>query len=206
MAIHMSRMDELALITLDRPEALNALSFALLDDLSRQLDSIASGNTRALLGVGGQTAGADELASRLEALASPSRVERLVAQHRARIAEAQWKGPVMQLGRDHASHTHGALAHEREQRSIRVHEAEEGRLLRTADACSDRVQRLDQRGDHEAVTPCLEGLDEPIGEHPAAAGRPHEVIGESIGAPANRCAGRQRVEACHAGILRATRD
>ena len=49
MAIHVSRIDELALITLDRPEALNALSFALLDDLSRQLDSIASGNARALL-------------------------------------------------------------------------------------------------------------------------------------------------------------
>src|SRR2546430_2010990 len=36
MAIHMRRIDELALITLDRPEALNALSFALLQDLSRQ--------------------------------------------------------------------------------------------------------------------------------------------------------------------------
>src|SRR5437762_3811518 len=52
MAIHMSRIDELALITLDRPEALNALSFALLDDLSRQLDSIASGDARALLVTG----------------------------------------------------------------------------------------------------------------------------------------------------------
>jgi len=52
MAIHMIRIDELALITLDRPEALNALSFALLDDLSRQLDSIASGDTRALLVTG----------------------------------------------------------------------------------------------------------------------------------------------------------
>jgi enoyl-CoA hydratase len=52
MAIHMSRIDELALITLDRPEALNALSFALLDDLRRQLDSIASSDTRALLVTG----------------------------------------------------------------------------------------------------------------------------------------------------------
>jgi len=52
MAIHMSRIDELALITLDRPEALNALSFALLHDLSRQLDSIASSDTRALLVTG----------------------------------------------------------------------------------------------------------------------------------------------------------
>ena len=32
MAIHMSRIDEVALITLDRPEALNALSFAQIDD------------------------------------------------------------------------------------------------------------------------------------------------------------------------------
>ncbi|MGC2415746.1 MAG: enoyl-CoA hydratase-related protein [Stellaceae bacterium] len=52
MAIHMNRIDELALITLDRPEALNALSFALLHDLSRQLDSIADSDTRALLVTG----------------------------------------------------------------------------------------------------------------------------------------------------------
>jgi enoyl-CoA hydratase len=52
MAIHMSRIDELALVTLDRPEALNALSFALLDDLSRQLDSIAGSDARALLFTG----------------------------------------------------------------------------------------------------------------------------------------------------------
>src|SRR5712692_10981059 len=52
MAIHMSRIDELALITLDRPEALNALSFALLHDLSRQLESIADGDARALLVTG----------------------------------------------------------------------------------------------------------------------------------------------------------
>jgi enoyl-CoA hydratase len=52
MAIHISRIDELALITLDRPEALNALSFALLHDLSRQLDSIAESDTRALLVTG----------------------------------------------------------------------------------------------------------------------------------------------------------
>jgi enoyl-CoA hydratase len=52
MAIHMSRIDELALITLDRPEALNALSFAQLHDLSRQLDSIADSDTRALLVTG----------------------------------------------------------------------------------------------------------------------------------------------------------
>src|SRR5258708_13296576 len=52
MAIHMRRIDELALITLDRPEALNALSFALLGDLNRQLDSIAESDARALLVTG----------------------------------------------------------------------------------------------------------------------------------------------------------
>src|SRR5438045_8575731 len=52
MAIHMSRIDELALITLDRPEALNALSFGQLHDLSRMIDSIAESDTRALLVTG----------------------------------------------------------------------------------------------------------------------------------------------------------
>lgn len=52
MAIHMSRIDELALITLDRPEALNALSFAQLHDLSRLLDGLADSDVRALLVTG----------------------------------------------------------------------------------------------------------------------------------------------------------
>jgi enoyl-CoA hydratase len=52
LAIHMSRLDELALITLDRPEALNALSFGQLHDLSRLIDSIGDGDARALLVTG----------------------------------------------------------------------------------------------------------------------------------------------------------
>jgi enoyl-CoA hydratase len=52
MAIHMSRIDELALITLDRPEALNALSFGLVQDLSRMLDGLAGSDARALLVTG----------------------------------------------------------------------------------------------------------------------------------------------------------
>jgi enoyl-CoA hydratase len=52
MAIHMSRIDELALITLDRPEALNALSFGQLHDLNRMLEAVASSNARALLVTG----------------------------------------------------------------------------------------------------------------------------------------------------------
>ncbi|MGE5271522.1 MAG: enoyl-CoA hydratase/isomerase family protein [Thiohalocapsa sp.] len=52
MAIHMSRIDELALITLDRPEALNALSFGQLHDLNRMLDTVAGDDARALLVTG----------------------------------------------------------------------------------------------------------------------------------------------------------
>ncbi|HVB17421.1 MAG TPA: enoyl-CoA hydratase-related protein [Stellaceae bacterium] len=52
MAIHMSRIDHLALITLDRPEALNALSFGQLHDLNRLLDTVADSDARALLVTG----------------------------------------------------------------------------------------------------------------------------------------------------------
>ncbi|HEX3860078.1 MAG TPA: enoyl-CoA hydratase-related protein [Stellaceae bacterium] len=52
MAIHMNRIDELALITLDRPEALNALSFGQLHDLNRMLETVASSDARALLVTG----------------------------------------------------------------------------------------------------------------------------------------------------------
>src|SRR5438045_6557977 len=52
MAIHMSRIDELALITLDRPEALNALSFGQLHDLNRMLETVADSDARALLVTG----------------------------------------------------------------------------------------------------------------------------------------------------------
>ncbi len=52
MAIHMRRIDELALITLDRPEALNALSFGQLHDLNRLLDGLADSDARALLVTG----------------------------------------------------------------------------------------------------------------------------------------------------------
>ncbi|MBV8888218.1 MAG: enoyl-CoA hydratase/isomerase family protein [Alphaproteobacteria bacterium] len=52
MAIHLNRIDELALLTLDRPQALNALSFAQLHDLNRLLDEIGGGGARALLVTG----------------------------------------------------------------------------------------------------------------------------------------------------------
>jgi enoyl-CoA hydratase len=52
MAIELKRVDEFAVITLNRPEALNALSFALIADLGCKLDEIAQSDARALLIVG----------------------------------------------------------------------------------------------------------------------------------------------------------
>jgi enoyl-CoA hydratase len=63
MAVHLTRTDEFALLTLDRPEALNALSFATLRELDAALDEIAAGDARALFVTGAGTrafcAGAD---------------------------------------------------------------------------------------------------------------------------------------------------
>jgi enoyl-CoA hydratase len=52
MAIHLTRIDELALVTLDRQEVLNALNFELLRDLGAALDQVAGGDARALLVTG----------------------------------------------------------------------------------------------------------------------------------------------------------
>lgn len=49
MAIELTRVEEFALITLNRPDALNALSFSLIADLSRVLDDVAQSDARALL-------------------------------------------------------------------------------------------------------------------------------------------------------------
>ena len=63
MAIELQRVEEFALITLNRPEALNALSFALIRELARAFDEVAASNARALLitGAGAKAfcAGAD---------------------------------------------------------------------------------------------------------------------------------------------------
>jgi enoyl-CoA hydratase len=63
MSIELTRVEEFALITLNRPAALNALSFALIADLGRAFDEIAAGDARALLITGAGTkafcAGAD---------------------------------------------------------------------------------------------------------------------------------------------------
>ncbi|HWZ66625.1 MAG TPA: enoyl-CoA hydratase/isomerase family protein [Stellaceae bacterium] len=49
MALHLTRIDELALVRLDRPEVLNALNFDLLRDLGAALDQVAGSDARALL-------------------------------------------------------------------------------------------------------------------------------------------------------------
>jgi enoyl-CoA hydratase len=52
MSIELTQIEEFALITLNRPDALNALSFSLIRDLGCALDKVASGNARALLIIG----------------------------------------------------------------------------------------------------------------------------------------------------------
>lgn len=63
MAIELSRIEEFALIRLNRPDALNALSFALIRELGRAFDAVAAGNARGLIITGEGTrafcAGAD---------------------------------------------------------------------------------------------------------------------------------------------------
>jgi enoyl-CoA hydratase len=73
MTVHLTRIDDLALVTLDRPQTLNALSFTVLGDLAAAFDEIAAGDARALLitGAGERAfcAGADitELMGRAQA-------------------------------------------------------------------------------------------------------------------------------------------
>lgn len=52
MTVHLTRIDELALITLDRQEVLNALNFELLRDLGAAFDQVAASDARALLVTG----------------------------------------------------------------------------------------------------------------------------------------------------------
>jgi enoyl-CoA hydratase len=63
MTIELKRVEEFALLTLNRPEALNALSFATLEEIGRTIDAVAKTDARALLvtGAGGKAfcAGAD---------------------------------------------------------------------------------------------------------------------------------------------------
>jgi enoyl-CoA hydratase len=52
MALHLTRIDELTVVTLDRAAVLNALNFELLRDLGVALDQVASGDARVLLVTG----------------------------------------------------------------------------------------------------------------------------------------------------------
>lgn len=49
MSIELTRVDEFAVVTLNRPDALNALSFALIRDLGRIFDQVAGSDARAVL-------------------------------------------------------------------------------------------------------------------------------------------------------------
>jgi enoyl-CoA hydratase len=63
MAIELTRVEEFALITLNRPDALNALSLGLIRDLGASIDEVAKSDARALIitGAGSKAfcAGAD---------------------------------------------------------------------------------------------------------------------------------------------------
>ena len=52
MSVELTRQDEFALITLNRPEALNALSAAVLRELAQAFDEVAAGDARALIVTG----------------------------------------------------------------------------------------------------------------------------------------------------------
>ncbi len=70
MPVELTRRDEFAVITLNRPEALNALSFQIVRDIGAALSEVAESDARALLFIGAGDrafcAGADinELANR----------------------------------------------------------------------------------------------------------------------------------------------
>jgi enoyl-CoA hydratase len=52
MPITLSRREEFAVLTIDRPEALNALSFGLIGDIDACLEQVARSDARALLVIG----------------------------------------------------------------------------------------------------------------------------------------------------------
>ena len=49
MSVELTRREEFAVITLNRPEALNALSFAILEQIGERLDEVKDGDARALI-------------------------------------------------------------------------------------------------------------------------------------------------------------
>jgi len=73
MTVRLERRDDAAILTLDRPEALNALSFSIVESIDRAFDEVAAGDARVLIitGAGEKAfcAGADikELRGRTQA-------------------------------------------------------------------------------------------------------------------------------------------
>jgi enoyl-CoA hydratase len=52
MPVHLTRRDEVAILTLDRQEALNALTFAMLREIGEAFDAVAQSDARALIVTG----------------------------------------------------------------------------------------------------------------------------------------------------------
>lgn len=52
MSVQLSRRDHAAILTLNRPEALNALSFEIIRELARRLDEVADSDARVLIVTG----------------------------------------------------------------------------------------------------------------------------------------------------------
>jgi enoyl-CoA hydratase len=52
MAVELSKIDDYALLRLNRPDALNALSFSILRDIAKALDEVASWKVRSLIVTG----------------------------------------------------------------------------------------------------------------------------------------------------------
>jgi len=77
MPIHIEQRDDVAVMTLDRQEALNALSFAIIDEIGAAFDRVAGMNVRALIvtGAGAKAfcAGADIKELRNRSLAEQRR-------------------------------------------------------------------------------------------------------------------------------------
>jgi enoyl-CoA hydratase len=77
MSVTLSQRDEAAVLTLDRPQALNALSFAVLDEIAGALDEVVASAARVLIvtGAGDKAfcAGADIKELRHRSLAAQKR-------------------------------------------------------------------------------------------------------------------------------------
>ena len=62
MSFNLQYREELAILTIDRPDALNALSFALIANIGMAIDAIREGSARALIVTGAQFTGYGALA------------------------------------------------------------------------------------------------------------------------------------------------